>query len=132
PEPESSAGKEKSRSAGSATFGREEALSQPLGRLLAEGAGKGTSPPTPPPSPLQLCRACRDSISPFCMKASETTSRMFLCFISVSCPSVLRDFSPALRVASLANDRVPRARQEPIVENVSNTKIGWALVNMDR
>ena len=57
-------------------------------------------------------------------------SRMFY----MICPSV-QDLSPALHVASLANERVLRGCQEPIVENnkiEQFTKIGCAMVNMDK
>ena len=50
------------------------------------------------------------------------------------CPSV-QDLSPTLHVASLANERVLRGCQEPIVENNKIehvTKIGCAMVNMDK
>ena len=87
-------------------------------------------------------------ISAFCLKVSaasrfteKNTAFHRGCssyvFVLMSCPSLLRDFSPALHVASLANERVPRGCQEPIVENnkmehVTDTKIGCAMVNMDK
>ena len=55
------------------------------------------------------------------------------CFLMI-CPSV-QDLSPTLHVASLANERVLRGCQEPIVENNKIehvTKIGCAMVNMDK